>query len=540
MASANWMKATTQKAGAMRLHLGQHEREVRNHQNKHIDPARSERNMIFGCTDYDDAFKRMKARTKEVDKLIPPKRIRKDRVTCCFIEIPCPNEVRIVDGWARDERTTEFFEKTYAVLCSFFGAENVHGGFVHRDELHYYLDKDYKDHKDHLGDYQYRQSLEHMHVLVSAYTPEKGINGKAFETKARLKALNTALDDMCFKSFGVHLNTGDTPGKKTVEQLKHESEIRDIKVGLEQIKKSTEKAQEDYHFYKGMAICIEQKLQRQNKLFEENEKILNTKSAEMPQGTPVPAVARLLLPSEHKEKVLYDAKVIQDVWKRADAVAIGTAKEQSLNKTAEELDYRERCITLDREQVGAIYEDINKQKDALQSERTELERKAAMLNEREKVLGEMVLTHDMTLLKSRCDELLREVHQLQGQIDDLQGQIKYENYRLGKKEKEIANLTQDRDSLKDQVEHLTDELNTARSDLSKAIDEAEKKQKEERERAAKELKAEHGRSERYREQLNAAIEVGEYRDDDFKRKVKMCLEDYKLEYIYGENNGYER
>ncbi len=211
MASANWMEATTQKAGAMKKHLGQKEREQGNHSNKDIDRSLSKNNYALGCSDYAEALESMRCRTKEVDKLIPPKRIRKDRVTCCFIELPCPREL------TEKGLSDEFFKEAYRVLCDFFGAENVHGGFVHKDEVHTYTDKDKT----------LRTSLEHIHVLVSAYTPEKGINGKAFETRARLKALNSALDDMCFRAFKVRLNTKETPEHKSVERLKEESALMD-------------------------------------------------------------------------------------------------------------------------------------------------------------------------------------------------------------------------------------------------------------------------------------------------------------------------
>lgn len=218
MASANWMKATTQKAGAMKKHLGQKEREQGNHSNKDIDRSLSKRNYTVGCRSYAEALERMKRRTAEVDKLIPPKRIRKDRVTCCFIEIPCPLTL------TERGKSDAFFHSAYQTLSEFFGSENVHGGFVHKDEVHTYTDKDKTR----------RTSLEHVHVLVSAYTPEKGINGKAFETKARLKALNEELDDMCIRSFGVRLNTKETPQRKSVERLKEETELRKEAERLEQ------------------------------------------------------------------------------------------------------------------------------------------------------------------------------------------------------------------------------------------------------------------------------------------------------------------
>jgi hypothetical protein len=132
------------------------------------------------------------------------------------LELPCPRDLTV------QGRSDEFFKQSYEVMCKFFGAENVHGGFVHKDEVHEYTDK---------GGIS-KTSLEHIHVIVSAYTPEKGINGKAFETKKRLNALNKALDDMCWRSFGVRLNTQETPDHKTVERLKVETELREEETKL--------------------------------------------------------------------------------------------------------------------------------------------------------------------------------------------------------------------------------------------------------------------------------------------------------------------
>lgn len=210
MASVNWMKATTQKAGAMKKHLGQSERENGKHSNEHIDKELSSQNYAIGCSDYAEALERMKARTKEVDEVLPPQRVRKDRVTCCFLELPCPRVL------TEQGKSDEFFQKAHEIYKEFFGEKNTHGTFVHKDEVHEYTAKD--------GTTQ--MSCEHAHTLVSAFTAEKGINGKAFETRARIKALNKALDDMCVREFGIHLNTGETPERKSVEILKKETEAR--------------------------------------------------------------------------------------------------------------------------------------------------------------------------------------------------------------------------------------------------------------------------------------------------------------------------
>lgn len=210
MASIDWMKATTQKAGGMKKHLGQTERENGNHSNEHIDRELSHQNYAIGCSDYAEALAQMKARTKEVDEVLPPKRVRKDRVTCVFLELPCPREI------TEQGKSDEFFLKAHQLYEEFFGKENTHGTFVHKDEVHEYTAKDGST----------RTSLEHAHTLVSAFVEGKGINGKAFETRAKIKALNTAMDEMCVREFGVHLNTGERADRKSVETLKQESEAR--------------------------------------------------------------------------------------------------------------------------------------------------------------------------------------------------------------------------------------------------------------------------------------------------------------------------
>lgn len=216
MASVNWMKATTQKASAMKKHLGQTERENGNHANEHITRELSSQNYAIGCSGYAEALERMKARTKEVDAVLPPKRVRKDRVTCCFLELPCPRAI------TEQGKSDAFFQKAHEVYKNFFGDENVHGTFIHKDEVHEYTAKD--------GTSQ--MSCEHAHTLVSAFVEGKGINGKAFETRAKIKALNTAMDDMCIREYGMHLNTGETPMRKSVETLKQESEAKQELVEL--------------------------------------------------------------------------------------------------------------------------------------------------------------------------------------------------------------------------------------------------------------------------------------------------------------------
>lgn len=259
MASANWMKATNQKAGALKRHFDENYRIEGNHSNKEIDKSLSHNNYMLGCNSYDEALNSMKKRTKEVDALIPPKRIRKDRVTCCFIELPCPYEI------TKQEKSDLFFKSAYKIMEDFFGEQNVHGGFVHKDEVHEYVDKDKKN----------RVSLEHIHVLVSAYTDEKGINGKAFETKARLKKLNSELENMCFRTFGLHLNTGESPGRQSVEHLKEQTELN---AELAKIENAIVEAKNDFLTWQEKATIEEIRLREaEEKKNDAENKLSNAK-----------------------------------------------------------------------------------------------------------------------------------------------------------------------------------------------------------------------------------------------------------------------
>lgn len=216
MASVNWLKITSQKAAAMAVHFGRSRGKV-NHSNAEIDPARTQFNSSIGAASWDEAYQKMKARTAAVDEVLPPKRIRADRKTACLLEYTCPASVRDA---GRDE---EFFEHAHSLFKNFFGPENVHGTFVHRDEVHQYTDSK-------TG--AKRESLYHAHCLVSCYVEGKGINGKAFETRARLTELNAAMCDMVRSAFGIEYNTGDSPRGMTAEALKAESRVKEARDAL--------------------------------------------------------------------------------------------------------------------------------------------------------------------------------------------------------------------------------------------------------------------------------------------------------------------
>lgn len=229
MASVDWQKAPLSKAGAVgAVHLDKDKRENGNHANKHIDTSKSHLNTYIGADDFAPMLEKVKARIKEVDKENPPERNNgAKRITCIMLETPVP---RAVTEQGRDE---EYMRDAHKVIEEFFGAENVGGSCGHRDEEHLYIDKDGLE----------KMSCNHLHTLCAAYSEwidkkedketgekisieRKGINGKHCKTTPRMRELNKRMDAMSREKYGVPFLTGDTPEKKSIDELKAESELR--------------------------------------------------------------------------------------------------------------------------------------------------------------------------------------------------------------------------------------------------------------------------------------------------------------------------
>lgn len=252
MASASWFKLTRQAVGGLDRHFDKEKRMTLTHANQDIDKRLTEsKNYYLGVDGYRKGVSTLYHRIDEVDAISPPERVTKDRIVACMIETKCPKV--ITDAG----RSREFFEKVFQLEKMYFGVENVAVGCVHGDEVHEY-------HEMVNGVDTVKTSLEHMHTLVATYaewdkkekqyvrddvgnivrdengkwTPKldengkqivevvhrQGINGKNFETRARLKEFNNLLDTMCHEEFGISYNTGEEAKHKTVEQLKEQGQ----------------------------------------------------------------------------------------------------------------------------------------------------------------------------------------------------------------------------------------------------------------------------------------------------------------------------
>ena len=208
MASVDWQKIHgAAEAGAKKAHFDEALRATVDHENEHIDRSLSHLNYALGVASYAEAVRRMEERTKEVDAVLPPQRVRKDRVTGLSLYTVCPEEIQ------KAGKEDEYFRKVHEAFCRIFGPENVHGSFIHKDERHEYLDT-------RTG--ETRTSLYHAHTIISAYVPGKGINGKQACTRSSMRTVNKALEEIC-REYGIEWHTGRGKESRTMDELKAES-----------------------------------------------------------------------------------------------------------------------------------------------------------------------------------------------------------------------------------------------------------------------------------------------------------------------------
>lgn len=237
MASVNFMKATSQKVGAMKCHFDMSDRLEREHANEHIDKERTEQNYFLGCPDWQGMKTNWETRLEEADREHSPKRVRADRKTAEFAEVPCP---RAITDAGRSE---EFFRRAYELMEQQFGSENVCGMAVHLDEIHDYLDKDGTT----------RTSMEHGHALLVPYAhwqdktgEREGVNAKNFETKAMLHEFNRAMNEMCLEHFGIEYNTHGLAENLTVEQLKQRTRAIEEAKQIDQMREYVDEKKMEY------------------------------------------------------------------------------------------------------------------------------------------------------------------------------------------------------------------------------------------------------------------------------------------------------
>ena len=205
--SSEMASVTVQKWGTAAACRGQcvHVyREGKTYANPDIDRTKSA--CVWVMDDVKTCQKNIRETIAKIDKIRPPKRIKRDRKTVAELCVPAPRE-----GTSQED-ALRFFQAVYEELAA--AGYHVCGGAVHGDEVHDYIDPD--DKKIH-------RSRLHMHVLLVPET-DRGINMKSWLTKSRFRALNSLCDRVCKRELGHPYQDGSgRRSRGTVEALKERS-----------------------------------------------------------------------------------------------------------------------------------------------------------------------------------------------------------------------------------------------------------------------------------------------------------------------------
>lgn len=237
MASVNYQKIKTAREVKAKIrHDEKEERKKANHTNPNIDKSLTDTNLSYRfktlpdgsrtslnyeevCEGYDRVMKGLDAK-KGANK-------RKDRVTCLSLEVPTP------DGMTEDQEE-DYFLQLGKVFEEEFPECYLLDGFFHRDEKHKYYDPE---------DKTYKESRSHA---TFRYIPIKDgkLNAKKTLTRSKMRQVNTRLNEMCMDRYGLEFNTGKGKRGKSVEQLKAETNLAEMKKTDEELENKRKDLQE--------------------------------------------------------------------------------------------------------------------------------------------------------------------------------------------------------------------------------------------------------------------------------------------------------
>lgn len=261
MAGVEFAKFGGSAFGEMGIHFDNELRadERATHSNKTINRELTCNNYYIGATTYREIVERTTNLISETDAINPPKRVRKDRKVSFSLEVPCPPEIEGTD------QEDVFYKKAFEMYKEYL--PGITGAVVHKDEKHEYYDSK----KD-----EYCVSRNHMHILGACLTKDGRINCRDLINTEMCQKVQDDIQTLCLQEWGISYQTGEgrSGSKKTVEQLKAESEVSlQGKLAREKIETVREKSEEEQK----LNASIEQKteeLSEKTTAIQANEKVI--------------------------------------------------------------------------------------------------------------------------------------------------------------------------------------------------------------------------------------------------------------------------
>lgn len=223
MASVNLKKGKCDMGKALYGIPKHNFRDGKNHSNKDIDPSRSHLNKHYGPQSSAEFRERLRSMIAACDEKKKPKRRKEDRKVMLMAVIPSPRE-----GMSPEDEA-KWSAKTWEIMNELFPGQIV-GATYHADEIHKYTPP---------GETEQHLSRGHTHYGLLPWTDDKGLNMDAFYKRDLPNKINEKLDEACMELFGFPFRDGSQKkGKKTVEQLKKESEIAALENKVDNLQKS--------------------------------------------------------------------------------------------------------------------------------------------------------------------------------------------------------------------------------------------------------------------------------------------------------------
>lgn len=253
MASVDFIKLhTANETKAMMEHCDKEERSKHEHSNKDIRKDLIQTNFQMKRA-YSETAKAYDDRIAYLDAQDGANK-RKDRVTCFSLEIPFPERLNASDGMS-------WSNKVLSAISSQYGQQNILQAYVHRDEVHDYVDAE-------TG--KLRTSRCHIHVLVIPEHDGK-LNGKWFSSKANMNKLNNTIQAMTQSEYGCDFMDGSKrKSRAEVEELKNRSDIKALEADLKRQ-------------YDAKEALLAREQERANKDLIERSRALDEREAELAQ-----------------------------------------------------------------------------------------------------------------------------------------------------------------------------------------------------------------------------------------------------------------
>lgn len=210
MASVNYAKCKSRsEAKAIIRHCDKDERMKHEHSNNEIDKTKCSGNVQMKRS-YAETCRRLDDRIAELDGTTNTNR-RKDRVEVFMLETAVPQGLT-------DKQKVAWVRRFRDVVADMYGEENILNVYYHVDEVHEYRDEN--------GERAI--SREHVHLPIVPVDSKGSLNGKWFSSARNMRKLNETLQAMTQQEFGVdYMDGSKRKSKKTVEQLKNESAVRE-------------------------------------------------------------------------------------------------------------------------------------------------------------------------------------------------------------------------------------------------------------------------------------------------------------------------